>query len=107
TATPPQPGGPVNGSYLVQITPGPGGSMSHNPLTVIVRGGPAGTQPHPGVQLLLVGGTTPLELELLSTGTALRGSVATLNDDTLGTLSNENVKVWVHAIASGNVFGAG
>lgn len=106
SATPPQPGGPVTGSYLVQITPAPGCNMSHSPLTFIVRGGPAGTQPHPGVQLLLVGGTVPLELELLSTGTTLRGSVATLNDDTLGTLSNENVKVWVHAIASGNVFGA-
>jgi hypothetical protein len=106
SATPPQPGGPVTGGYLLQITPGPGCNMPRNPLTFIVQAAAAGTQPHPGVQVLLAGGATPLEMELLSTGTALRGGVATLNDDGLGALSSENMQVWVHAIASGNVFGA-
>jgi len=106
SATPPQPGGPITGSYLLQITPGPGCNMSHNPLTFIVQAAAAGTQPHPGVQILLTGGATPLEMELLSTGTALRGGVATLNDSGLGAISSENMQVWVHAIASGAVFGA-
>ena len=80
--------------------------MPRNPLTFIVQAAPAGTHPHPGVQVLLSGGPTPLQMELLSTGTALRGGVGTLNDDGLGALSSENLQVWVHAIASGPVFGA-
>jgi len=104
TATPPQPGGPVTGSYLVQITPSNSCAMAHTPLTFLVRGAPAGTQPHPGVQVLLVGNDGVLEMELLSTGVALRGGVGTLND--FGALSRENARVLVHGIASGLVFGA-
>jgi len=104
TATPPQPGGPITGTYLVQITPSAGCTMPRTPLTFNVRGGAAGTQPHPGVQILLIGNDGVLELELLNGGTSLRGGVATLND--FGALSRENARVLVHGIASGLVFGA-
>jgi len=104
TPTPPQPGGPITGGYIVQITPGPGCAMSKSPLTFAVTGAAAGTQPHPGVQVLLVGNDGVLELELLSTGVALRGGVGTLND--FGAMSREGMRVLVHGIASGLVFGA-
>lgn len=96
-----QPGGPVTGRYLAQLTPGPGCAMARAPLSVPVQAAAAGTTPHPGVQVLLVGDGSRFELELLSTEIALRGGVGTTAD---GVLANEGLRVWVRGIAAGSVF---
>src|SRR5262245_10995204 len=99
----PQPGGPVTGRYLAQVTPAPGCAMSRGTLSFPVQAAPAGTMPHNGVQVLLVGDGSRFELELLSTETALRGGVGTTEE---GVLANEGQRVWIHAIGAGSLFRA-
>ena len=103
TPTAPLPGGPVTGRYLVQVTPGPGCTMSRGVLSFPVQAASAGTTPHPGVQVLLVGDGSRFELEMLTTQTALRGGVGTTEE---GVLANEGRRVWIHAIGAGPVFGS-
>jgi len=101
SSTAPQPGGPVTGRYLVQLTPGAGCGMARGALSFPVQAAAAGTSPHPGVQVLLVGDGSRFELELLSTEVALRGGVGTTEE---GVLANEGLRVWVHGIGSGPLF---
>jgi hypothetical protein len=98
-----QPGGPVAGRYVAQITPAPGCALSRAALSFPVSAAAAGTAPHRGVQVLLVGDGSRFELELLSTDIALRGGVGTTEE---GVLANEGMRVWVRGIASGLVFQA-
>jgi hypothetical protein len=99
--TPPVPGGPVTGRYLVQVTPAVSCPLPIRALSFPVQAAAAGTAPYPGVQVLLVGDGSQLELEMLSTETALRGGVGTTAD---GVLANEGQRVWIHAIGAGSVF---
>lgn len=97
------PGGTLAGSYLLELTPGPacnGGVRT----TFHVELAAAPTARYAAVQ-----GThavdarrdrTALEMELITTSNTIRGGVGTRHD---GVLSQEDVQVFVHAIAEGNV----
>jgi hypothetical protein len=99
--TAPQPGGPVTGRYLAQVTPAPGCAMSRATLSFPVQAAAAATPQHAGVQALLVGDGSRFELEFLSTEIALRGGVGTTEE---GVLANEGQRVWIHAVGAGPVF---
>lgn len=99
--TAPVPGGPVEGRYLLAVTPGPSCAMPPAPLTFPMNAAASGTLPHPGVQILVDGDGSRFELELLSTGTALRGGLGTTEE---GVLTNEGMRAWIRAIGSGLVF---
>jgi hypothetical protein len=101
--TPPVPGGPVEGRYLLKVTPAPGCAMAPNPLSFPMNAAPSGTMPHSGVQILVNGDGSRFELELLSTGTALRGGLGTTEE---GVMTEEGLRAWVRAIGSGPVFHA-
>jgi hypothetical protein len=69
------------------------------PLTFPMTAAAAGTSPHPGVQVLLAGAEN-LELELLSSSSTVTGGFGTTEE---GALANETVRIWLHAIGTGNV----
>lgn len=97
----PVPGGPVEGRYLLQLTPGPACAMSPGPISFPMTAAASGTMPHPGVQILVDGDGSRFELEMLSTGTALRGGLGTTEE---GVLANEGPRAWIRVIGSGPVF---
>lgn len=103
SSTPPLPGGPVTGRYVLQVTPGPGCSMPPAPLSFPMTAAAAGASPHPGVQVLVEGDGSRFELELLSMETALRGGLGTTEE---GVLANDGRRLWIRAIGSGLVFRA-
>jgi hypothetical protein len=92
--------GPVSGRYLLQIVPGPGCGMSRSPLTFPMVAAAAGMSPHPGVQVVLDGNPGELEWEFLSENFILRGGLGTTGG---GVLSNEAMRLWIHAIGTGSV----
>jgi hypothetical protein len=100
TATPPQTGGTVSGRYVLQIVPAPGCNMSRSPLSFPMAAAGAGTTPHPGVQVVVDGDPGQLELEFLTDGVTLRGGLGTTGD---GVLSNEAMRLWMHAIGAGSI----
>jgi hypothetical protein len=102
TASSPQPGGAVTGPYTLQITPSATCAMSRQTLSFLMVAGDGGATSHPGVQVLLDPNGRYFEWEALSNPAAftLRGGLGTTQD---GVLSNENMRLWVHAIASGSV----
>ena len=91
----PQAGGAVAGPYVLEIRPAASCGMG-GPLTFPMVAAAAGT----GVQILLAGDGPMLELELLSVASALNGGFGTTE---VGVLSNEAVRLWMHAIGSGAV----
>jgi hypothetical protein len=76
--------------------------MSRQPLTLQMVAADGGATTHPGVQVVLDPNGRYLEWEALSNPAAftLRGGLGTTE---VGVLANENVRLWVHAIASGSV----
>jgi hypothetical protein len=96
----PQAGGPVTGRYLLQITPGPSCPVPRGTLSFPMQAASAGQAPHPGVQVLILGDGSRLELEFLSTTVELRGGLGTTAD---GVLANEGLRAWVNAIGTGPV----
>ncbi len=74
--------------------------MSRAPLTFPMIAAAAGTSPHPGIQVVLDGNPGELEWELISENFALRGGLGTTGD---GVLSNEDTRMWMHAIGAGSV----
>ena len=95
----PQTGGPVVGSYLLEVRPAAACAMA-GPLSFPMVAAAAGVEPYPGVQVLVVGEGETLELELLSAASALTGGFGTTEN---GALANEGVRLWIHAIGSGAV----
>ncbi len=99
----PKPGGVVTGRYLLQIQPSPVCGLARGPLSFPMEAAPAGTVPHPGVQVVLEGDASSLELELVYPDCTLRGGMGTTGD---GVLSNEGLRLWLHSIGTGGVFQA-
>ncbi|HET8646658.1 MAG TPA: hypothetical protein VFO85_14285, partial [Vicinamibacteria bacterium] len=99
----PIPGGPVIGRYLLQLTPAANCTLSRAPLNFPMVAAAAGTAPHPGLQVLVEGDGSRLELELLTTETAVRGGLGTTEE---GVLAQEGLRVWIRGIAAGSVFQA-
>jgi hypothetical protein len=95
-------GGPVTGRYVIQITPSATCTMSRPTLSFPMAAADAGASPHPGVQVLLDPNGRWFEweaLSLVSTFT-LRGGLGTTE---VGVLADENQRLWLHTIASGQV----
>jgi hypothetical protein len=69
------------------------------PLTFPMTATAAATSRYPGVQVL-VAGADALELEFLSDASSLAGGLGTTE---IGALSNESVRLWLHAVGSGAV----
>jgi hypothetical protein len=93
-------GGPVAGRYGIQITPSATCSMSRPTLTFPMAAADAGASPHPGVQVLLDPNGFRFEWEALSATVALRGGLGTTQE---GVLADEGLRLWLRAIAGGQV----
>jgi hypothetical protein len=74
--------------------------MMGGPLTFPMVAAAAGTAPYPGVQVLVVGDSSKLELEFLSADATLRGGLGTTE---AGVLGDDAVRLWMHAIGAGAV----
>jgi hypothetical protein len=94
----PQTVGPVAGAYRLEIRPAAACAMG-GPLAFPMVASAAGTAPYAGVQVLLAG-SDPLELELLSAASTLTGGFGTTEQ---GALANESIRLWIRAIGSGPV----
>jgi hypothetical protein len=99
-----QPGGTVTGGYTLQITPSASCAMTRTPQSFPMAAAAAGASPHPGVQILLDPNGFRLEMETLSGVVSLRGGLGTTE---AGVVSNQNMRVWVHAMGNGPVQRAG
>jgi len=95
----PQAGGVVAGPYTLEIRPAASCGMG-GPLTFPMLAAAAGSVPKPGIQVLVVGDGSMLELEFLSAATSLAGGLGTTE---VGVLSNEAVRLWMRAIGTGAV----
>ena len=60
----------------------------------------AGATPHPGVQILIEGVASSLEIEFKYTDFTLRGGFGTTGD---GVLTNQGQRLWIHSIGNGPV----
>jgi hypothetical protein len=80
--------------------PAPECNLNRSALAFPVVAAAAGTTPHPGVQVVLDGNPAELELEFLSENFTLRGGLGTTGD---GVLSNDDTRLWMHAIGTGSV----
>ena len=102
----PTPGGTVVGNYLLEILPG--ASCNSQPATTLPRGpysfpmvaSAGGTTPHPGVQVVIEGVASSLELEFKYTDFTLRGGLGTTGE---GVLTNQGLRIWIRAIGTGAV----
>jgi hypothetical protein len=96
----PQPGGSLTGAYTLQITPSAACAMSRTPQSFPMAAAAAGVSPHPGVQVLLDPNGFLLEMEVLSDVVTIRGGLGTTE---AGALSDQNQRMWVHAMGTGPV----
>lgn len=104
--SPSPPGGTVAGRYLLEIQPGascaalPGSNVPRGPYSFPMVASAGGTTPHPGVQVVLDGVASSLELEFKYTDFTLRGGLGTTGD---GVLANQGQRFWINAIGTGAV----
>jgi hypothetical protein len=102
----PQPGGTVGGGYLLEILPGPtcngdpGTTLPRGPYSFPMVASAGGTTPHPGVEVVIEGVASSLELEFKYTDFTLRGGLGTTGD---GVLTNQGQRLWIRAIGTGAV----
>jgi hypothetical protein len=95
-----QPGGPVTGAYTLQITPSASCAFSRAPQSFPMAAAAGGASPHPGVQIVLDPNGFLFEKEDLSDVVSLRGGLGTTE---AGVLSDQNMRVWIHAMGTGPV----
>lgn len=106
TPSPSPPGGTVAGRYLLEIQPGascatlPGSNVPRGPYSFPMVASAGGTTPHPGVQVVLDGVASSLELEFKYTDFTLRGGLGTTG---AGVLTNQGQRFWMNAIGTGAV----
>ena len=104
--SPSPPGGTVAGRYLLEIQPGascatlPGSNVPRGPYSFPMVASAGGTTPHPGVQVVLDGVPSSLELEFKYTDFTLRGGLGTTGE---GVLTNQGQRFWMNAIGTGAV----
>jgi hypothetical protein len=104
--TTPMPGGTVAGRYLLEIQPGascaslPGSNVPRGPYSFPMVASAGGNTPHPGVQVVIEGVASALELELKYTDFTLRGGLGTTGN---GVLTNQGQRFWMNAIGTGAV----
>lgn len=98
--TPPTPGGTVAGRYLLEIRPAASCSLARGPHSFPMNAAAGGSTPHPGVQVVIEGVPSSLELEFKYTDFTLRGGLGTTG---AGVLTNEGLRLWIRAIGTGAV----
>jgi len=98
-----QPGGTIAGAYTLSITPSASCAMSRTPITFLMTGADAGVTTHPGVQFLLDPNGSQLELEAIYESFLIHGGLGTYQP---GVVSDQNQRVWIHAIGAGPVLRA-
>jgi hypothetical protein len=104
--TSPPPGGTVAGRYLLEIVPGtscltlPNSNVPRGPHSFPMVASAGGTTPHPGVQVVIEGVASSLELEFKYTDFTLRGGLGTTGE---GVLTNQGLRFWINAIGTGAV----
>jgi hypothetical protein len=98
-----QPGGAIAGGYTLSITPSASCGMSRAPITFLMTGADAGVTTHPGVQVLLDPNGFRLELEAVYESFLIHGGLGTYQP---GVVSDQNQRVWIHAIGAGPVLRA-
>jgi hypothetical protein len=102
----PTPGGTVAGRYLLEIQPGascatlPNSNVPRGPYSFPMVASAGGTTPHPGVQVVIEGVASSLELEFKYTDFTLRGGLGTTGE---GVLANQGQRFWINAIGTGAV----
>jgi hypothetical protein len=102
----PMPGGTVAGRYLLEIQPGascatvPGSNVPRGPYSFPMVASAGGTSPHPGIQVVIEGDPSSLELEFKYTDFTLRGGLGTTGE---GVLTNQGQRFWINAIGTGAV----
>ncbi len=89
--------GVVAGRYELRITPAPACNMGGS-ATFPMTAAAAGASPYPGVQVLVVGGGDPLEVELMSRAGVFSGGFGTTER---GALADEAIRLWLRAVGSG------
>jgi hypothetical protein len=93
------PPGPVAGAYELQLAIAADCGLGAQTFVFDADAAAAGTTPHPGLQVLIPGGASFVEGELLlGTGT-VRGGFGTTADGALAS----GLRVWVRAIGSGAI----
>jgi hypothetical protein len=90
----------MTGRYLLQVTLSSVCNASRAPMSFPMDASPAGASPHPGVQVLLNGDPATFEIEAIDDGQTVRGGLGTTGD---GALSNEGLRVWIHAVGGGRL----
>jgi len=90
----------MTGRYLLQVTLSASCGLGRSLLSFPMDSTPAGTSPHPGVQVLLAGDPSSLEVELIDEDQNVRGGLGTTGD---GVLSSEGLRVWMHAVGAGRL----
>jgi hypothetical protein len=98
-----RPGGAITGFYTLSITPSASCALSRTPITFLMTGADAGATTHPGVQFLLDPNGFQLELEAVYESFVIHGGLGTFQP---GVVSDQNQRVWIHAIAAGPVLRA-
>ncbi len=94
------------GRYLLEIQPGtscvtlPGSNVPRGPYSFPMVASAGGTTPHPGVQVVIEGVASSLELEFKYTDFTLRGGLGTTGE---GVLTNQGQRFWMNAIGTGAV----
>jgi len=98
--TGPTPGGTVAGRYLLEIRPAPSCSTARGPHSFPMNAAAGGTAPYPGVQVVIEGDASSLELEFKYTDSTLRGGLGTT---AAGVLTNQGLRFWIRGIGTGAV----
>lgn len=93
------------GNYLLEILPGAscnraGTTLPRGPHSFQMVAAAGGSFPHPGVQVVLDGAPSALELELKYTDFTLRGGFGTTGD---GVLTSQGLRLWIRTIGTGAV----
>ena len=99
TPTPRDPGGVVTGLYQLRVEPAAACPAPARVFTFTVDAA-ADAARYPGVQIVDRGTPLGVEMELLYQTPVVRGGLVTTGD---GVLANEGLRLWVRAIARGDV----
>lgn len=88
------------GRYLLEIQPSTTCTLPRGPHSFPMVAAAGGTSPHPGVEVVLDGVASSLELEFKYTDFTLRGGFGTTGE---GVLTNQGMRLWIRAIGTGAV----
>jgi hypothetical protein len=101
---PPSLGGTLTGRYILRVEPAAECAAPAVRFSFAVQAVPADTPRYAGVEVLLEGESSSLEIELQSTSPTVRGGLGTTER---GAAAMEGMQLWIHGIGSGTVTNRG